>query len=94
MSDKYLYKIVSRYCNDTVPAQIIMQTVNESKELHDQGKLTFNEECIYDWMRGIKRKNGAIIGKSSSEATEPEDWELINEGICGDEVRDEYEEEL
>ena len=76
MTTKYLYKIVERHYDVTAPLEIIMRTVNEAKELHDQGKLTFNEESIYDWMCGIKRdENGCIEGKQSDEETEPEQRE-------------------
>jgi len=98
MKDKTLYRIVSQYCDPTVPGEIIMQTVNEAKDLHEQGKLTFNEECIYDWMRGnVRGKNGAIIGKQSFEATEPEEWEAMDcsqGGIYGEQIREQDEEGL
>jgi hypothetical protein len=61
MKTQTLYKIVSDYCDPTVPSEIISGTVSEIQALHDKGKILYNEEAIYDYMRGNVRKNGRIV---------------------------------
>lgn len=85
MTDKYLFKIVATYCDPTVPSEIIKETVEEIKILHEEGKIAFNEEAIYDFVHQVKRDKGGRVIECEGvetihedEMTEPEDWEAIN----------------
>ena len=61
MKQQTLYKIVSRYCDPTVPSEVIAGTVSDIIKLHDKGEILYNSEAIYDYMRGNVRKNGLIV---------------------------------
>lgn len=61
MRTQTLYKIVSQYCDPTVPSQVISGTVSDIIKLHDEGKILYNSEAIYDYMKGNVRKNGLIV---------------------------------
>ena len=84
IENKLLTKWVSQYVDPTVPPEIIKETVEELGLLHDTGKFTLNEESTYDFIHQVKRKNGRIVEFEGVEtlpeieATEPEDWDLIN----------------
>ena len=82
--NKLLTKWVSQYVDPTVPGEIIKETVEELGLLHDEGKFLLNEEATYDFIHQIKRVNGKVVECEGVEtipeveATEPEDWDLIN----------------
>lgn len=93
MTDKTLYKWVSQYCNPTIPSEIISEAVEEIKELHDEGKILYNRESIYDFVHQIKRdKSGRVTECEgvetipTEEMTEPEDFEAIDCSIVEGEL--------
>lgn len=85
MNDKTLFKWVSQYCDKTIPNEIVCEAVEEIKILHEEGKIRYNEEAVYDFVHQIKRgKEGEIIeceGRildRDDEVTEPEEWEAMD----------------
>ena len=70
MKIKTLYRIVSDYCDPTVPGEIIAGTVSQIQDLHSKGKILYNEEAIYDFMHDIvKDKNGLTISCNGVKTT-------------------------
>jgi len=85
MTDKLLSKIVTQYCDPTIPGEIINETVEELKELNKEGKVLLNEPAIYDFIHQIKRdREGHVVECEGietipeEEMTEPEEYEAIN----------------